>query len=132
MFTHKIISKEFENGVLVLGVEFTDGVKVITEAVKPQDEDGFKYWLTQRLNSLNSLSELETVTLNTTIDLSPSVVVKTAEEIAKDEWFKKYNRWINVKTNLIDTGVVLISNPKAQALLQSVKDGLLPEYIDLL
>lgn len=75
MFTHKIISKEFENGVLVLGVEFTDGVKTITEAVKPQDEAGLKYFLEQRLISLNSLNELEKVTVNSSIDLTKPVVV---------------------------------------------------------
>jgi hypothetical protein len=132
MYTHKIISKEFENGVLVLGVEFTDGTKTITEAVKPQDEAGFKYWLQQRLTSLNSLSNLEKVAVNTSVDVTDPVVVKTPEEIAEEEWFRLYNRWVNVKNNLIDTGVVPANNAKAVALLQSVKDGLLPAYIDKL
>ncbi len=89
MFTHKIISKEFENGVLVLGVEFTDGVKVITEGVKPQDEAGFRYWLKSRLASLNSLSDLEQVTVNTTVDLNEPDT-RTQAEKDKALWFAKY------------------------------------------
>jgi hypothetical protein len=88
MFTHKIISKEFENGVLVLGVEFTDGVKVITEGVKPQDEVGFKHWLTSRLASLNSLADLEKVTVNSSVDLV--VTPPTQAELDKELWFAKY------------------------------------------
>lgn len=89
MFTHKIISKEFENGVLVLGVEFTDGVKTITEAVKPQDENGFKYWLKSRLNSLNSLNELEQVTVNSSVPLEDTA--PTQAELDKQLWFAKYD-----------------------------------------
>lgn len=130
MFTHKIISKEFENGVLVLGVEFTDGAKIITEAVKPQDEAGFKYWVKQRLNSLNSLTELEKVDVNTSVDISDPVDTRTQAEKDLEAWLKLYYRWVNVKNNLIDTGIIPANNPKAVALLQEVKDGLKPAYID--
>lgn len=88
MFTHKIISKEFENGVLVLGVEFTDGVKVITEGVRPQDEVGFKHWLKSRLASLNSLTDLEQVTVNSSVDLVDPQ--PTQAELDKQAWFAKY------------------------------------------
>ncbi len=136
MYTHEIISKEFENGVLVLGVKFTDDVsgKVVTEGVKPQDKAGFEYWLKSRLTSLNSLDELGEVEIGASIDLSEPAVVDTRTQAEKDrdEWFVLYNRWINVKTNLVDTGVVPANNAKVVALLQKVKDGLLPAYIDLL
>lgn len=129
MFTHKIISKEFENGVLVLGVEFTDGLKIITEGVTPQDEVGFKYWLTDRLESLNSLTELEKITVNSSVDLSEPVVIKTQAEIDKATWFADYNKWLNVKRNLIDTGVLTGSETPVVALLNKVKTGFKPAYL---
>ena len=60
MFTAKIISKTKEEGILALTVEFTDGVSTYTEVVKPQDEDGLKYWLEARIKSLETSKQLET------------------------------------------------------------------------
>lgn len=85
MFTHKIISKEFENGVLVLGVEFTDGTKTFTEAIKPQDEVGLKYWLKQRLASLDGLDSLENITVGEAVDLTEPEQILTPTEIKKRE-----------------------------------------------
>lgn len=134
MYTHKIISKEFENGVLVLGVEFTDGVKVITEAVKPQDEIGFKHWVNARLASLNSLNDLEKVTINTSVDLTIPVPpdTRTAAEIERDEWLVKYRRWVNIKKNLIDTGVLIGNEAPVVAYLADVKAGFKPGYINFI
>lgn len=60
MFTAKIISKTKEEGIIALTVEFTDGVSTYTEVVKPQDEDGLKYWLEARIKSLETSKQLET------------------------------------------------------------------------
>lgn len=134
MFTHKIISKEFENGVLVFGVEFTDGVKVITEAVKPQDEVGFKYWLRQRLASLNSLTELESVNVGDSVDPTEPVPVdnRTQAEKDRDAWLEKYAKWVRIKTTLIDTGILTGSETQVQTFLADVKAGFKPAYINYL
>lgn len=134
MFTHKIISKEFENGVLVLGVEFTDGTKTVIETVKPQDEHGFKHWLKARLTSLNSLTELEKVRINTTVDVSEPAPVdkRTQTEKDRDEWLVKYNKWIKIKTTLIDTGVIPSNNPQVVTFLDDVKSGFKPAYINFI
>lgn len=95
MFTHKIISKEFENGVLVFGVEFTDGTKTITEAVKPQDAAGFKHWLDARLTSLNSLAELELVNVGDSIETAKQE--PTEEELAKEAFETEKATWLKKK-----------------------------------
>jgi hypothetical protein len=130
MFTHKIISKEFENGVLVLGVEFTDGVKVITEAVKPQDENGFKYWLNARLESLNSLTELEKLNINDVPDTTPVPPVdkRTAEEKAQETWERQYAR-LEQAQKLVDLGVTE-AVAKRDNMLGKVRTGYLPEYLN--
>lgn len=121
MFTHTIISKEFENGVLVLGVEFTDGVTVITEAVKPQDEDGLKYWLKQRLASLNSLNQLENIAVGDSIDLSEEEVVLTPDQIKELEYEALKNDLIKLKEEL-DLGLVTQEEYDAKVLaVKSIK-----------
>ena len=135
MFTHKIISKEFENGVLVLGVEFTDGVKVITEGVKPQDEVGFKYWLRSRLASLNSLTDLEQVSINDSIDLSEPDT-RTQAEIDKALWFAKYGeleRLEEIAAKNFLTGVRITAlNNKISTVKSYLDDNAKVEYLDFI
>ena len=135
MFTHKIISKEFENGVLVLGVEFTDGVKVITEGVKPQDEVGFKYWLRSRLASLNSLTDLEQVSINDSIDLSEPDT-RTQAEIDKALWFAKYGELERLEEIALKgflTGVKLTAlNNKISTVKSYLDTNAKVEYLDFI
>ncbi len=130
MFTHKIISKEFENGVLVFGVEFTDGVTVITEAVKPQDEAGFKYWLRQRLVSLDSLVELEKVIVNTAVDPTEVPLEDSRPQAEKDKstWERQMGKLMDAQ-KLVDLGVVEAVQ-KRDNLLDKVRTGYLPEYLN--
>lgn len=134
MFTHKIISKEFENGVLVLGVEFTDGVKVITEGVKPQDEVGFKYWLKSRLASLNSLNDLEQVTVNSSVDLVDTP--PTQAELDKTAWFAKYNELEQLEKiaskNFLTAGRLTILNDKISAVKSYLDTNVKAEYLDFI
>lgn len=130
MFTHKIISKEFENGVLVLGVEFTDGVKVITEGVKPQDEAGFKHWLTSRLASLNSLTELEKININDSVDVSTPADTRTQEEKDKALWLQRDAVKESVD-RAIAKGYLTGLEPKVTQLNTWLKTNFKPEYIDL-
>jgi len=130
MFTHKIISKEFENGVLVLGVEFTDGTRVITESIKPQDEAAFKTLIESRLLSLNSLVELEKVNINDVIDTTPVAAPdkRTPAERARAKWEGQYSRLIQAQ-KLVDLGATAVV-AKRDILLDKVNTGFLPEYLD--
>ena len=116
---------------LTVTVEFTDGTTTFSEEVKPQDKAGFLYFVRQRVDSLNGMTELETEdNVGTEVDLGEPVDTRTQAEKDRDAWFKLYYRWVNVKNNLIDTGVVPATHPKAQALLNEVKAGLQADYID--
>lgn len=133
MFTAKIISKVKENGILAITVEFSDGVETYTEVVKPQDENGFLFWVQSRLTSLNTSKTLETAdNVGKVIEVNPAPKPPTAAEIARDTWLAKYRLWVRIKTSLIDTGIITAANPKAAALLADVKSTILPEYIDLI
>ena len=132
MYTAKIVNKETVPQGLKITVDFSDGTNTITEWSIPQDEDGFKYWVKSRLESLNSIITLNTgYAVNSTVDVSdPVPPALTQAQIDEKTWFTDYARWIRIKTTLVDTGVVDINNAKVQALLSKVKTNLKPEYVD--
>lgn len=135
MYTAKIINKEEIDNIFSITVEFTNGTKTIIEKVKPQDEDGFKHWVRSRLQSLETSEALQTAdNLGQVIDLSTpeSIDTRTQAEKDRDTWLIKYNKWVRIKTTLIDTGVVSANNPQAVAFLEDVKTGFLTSYINFI
>jgi len=89
MFTATIIDKQKVDGILALTVRFTDGVDTLDETVKPQDEDGLKYFVKARLDSLNTSKKLETEdNIGRPIEIDPVVPVETAEQVYYRERYK--------------------------------------------
>lgn len=136
MYTATIKNKEFTSGILKVTVDFTDGITTLTETCIPQDFNGLKFWVKSRLATLNSGQEIDSAfAVNDIIDVTDPVVTPpapTAEEIARAEWFANYHKWLKVKTTLIDSGVLTGNETKAVALLNKVKAGFLPEYLDFM
>ena len=109
MYTATIVNKERVNGILVVGVTFTDGTNSVTENVSPQDEAGFNHWVKSRVTSLNSMSAFEAAdNKDVALDLSePVVAEQTEEEIAKYNWevnFAKLQKAEGMKTLAAATG----------------------------
>lgn len=136
MYTAKIHDKSFDAGVLRVQVEFTDGVTSIFESCVPQDEGGLKHWIKSRLSQLNFATEVDSkFPVGSTVDVSAPVVTpptQTAAEIAADKWLKKYNKWVKIKTTLIDTGILTGSETALVTLKGKVQSDYLPEYLDLI
>lgn len=134
MYTAKINRKDYIDGVVRVFVDFTEGEKTYTEACIPQDENGLKFWVKSRLATYNTGPVIESVYVDgAVVDVSEPVVVPpipTAQEIAKEEWFKNYKKWIKVKTTLIDTGVLTGNETKVLALQNKVRTDFLLAYID--
>lgn len=134
MYTAKVLRKEEDNGVVKVFVTFTDGVNTQTEWCIPQDRAGFDFWVKSRLAVFNTGQELQTELVDgADIDVSDTVVtppVLTQAEIDRNAWLEKYAKWIRIKTTVVDTEIVPISNAKLQTLLTDLKATLKPEYID--
>lgn len=134
MYTAKINRKEDRGGVLEIFVDFTDGVKTYTDSCKPQDADGFKYWVKSRLATYNSSVALDAeLNPDDEVDVTDPVVtppVLTQDEIDRNTWLEKYSKWVRIKTTVVDTGIVPATQPKLQAMLDDLKATLKPEYID--
>lgn len=136
MYTAKIVNKEYSGAALKISVEFSDGVTTLTESCIPQDEAGFKYWVKSRLATFNNGKTIDsTVAINDVVDVSEPVVTPptpTAEEIARDEWFKNYIKWVKIKSTLIDTGVLTGNETKLVQLKAKVTSDFLPAYLDII
>jgi hypothetical protein len=136
MYTAKIEDKSFNAGVLQINVAFTDGVTSFIETVRPQDENGLKYWVKGRLAQLNFATTSDTkYAIGADVDVSDPVVVlptPTAEELAQAEWFSNYTKWVKIKTTLIDTGVLTGNETKVVALKTKVTNDFLPAYLDII
>ena len=107
MYTATIVNKERVNGILVVGVTFTDGTNSVTENVSPQDKAGFDHWVKARVASLNSMSEFEAEdNKDVVLDLSEPVL-KVEENKEKTEWeanFAKLERAESMKKLAAATG----------------------------
>lgn len=134
MYTAKIHDKSFDAGVLRVQVEFTDGTTSLFESCIPQDEGGLKYWIKGRLDQLNFASTSDVkYAVGSTVDLSETPVIqKTQAEINRDNWVLLYQRWLRVKTGLIDTGILTGNEAKVVALKAKVQSDFLPAYVDII
>lgn len=131
MFTAEIISKVVEsNGVLALTVEFSDGEKVVsTEVCKPQDEDGFNYWLKARLTSLETGAKLkEDDNLNQVIT-KDSIDTKVDADPERTAWFEKLNRLNRIRTFGIDAGILSGEEREITEIVEDLKKTYKPEYV---
>lgn len=117
-------------------VDFTDGVTTREESCIPQNLDGLKYWVKSRLDFFNSLESVDiTFTDGTEIDVTNPVVVPpvlTQSEIDRNTWLEKYRKWLRIKTTVVDTGIVPLTNTKVKAFIDDLKNTLKPEYIDFI
>lgn len=135
MYKAKIFSKEKQaNGNLEIVVEFSNGTEVLYEKIQPQDRHGFNHWIKSRLTSLNSLPELEALAVDEIIDgqTSEPTDTRTAPEVTRDEWLSKYYKWVQIKKNLIDTGILTRNEELVKDFLADVKDGFKPDYINFI
>lgn len=134
MYTAKIHDKSFDAGVLRVQVEFTNGTESLFESCVPQDEGGLKYWIKGRLDQLNFATTSDVkYAVGSTVDLSETPVVqKTQAEINRDNWVLLYQRWLRVKTGLIDTGILTGNEAKVVALKAKVQSDFLPAYVDII
>lgn len=133
MWTFEIISKSLENGILTVSVKFSrEGAEAYRSFTASTLLD-LKRQIRNELARLNTSAEVfDGLTLGALDVTEDPVTPPTAAGLAEQAWFKLYRRWVQVKKDLIDTGVIAANNTKATALLQAVKDGLRVEYVDKL
>lgn len=136
MYSYTILKKEDQlTGGTKVFVEFTDGVKKVEDSVIPGDRDGFIFWVKAKIKSLEEGDNIK-------VDMPDGVVlpapkdpvivepVLSQAEINRNIWLQKYRKWVEVKTKVIDTGIIGINHPRAVALLNDLKTTIKEEYLD--
>lgn len=133
MWTATVKNKDATTGIMHVSVDFSNGVKTLTEVCIPQDKDGFDHWVKSRLATLNSATVIDSVYAvgSPVVIADPVVATPTAAEIARDKWFNDFRRMERVQ-KLVDLGIVLTTNAKVVALRDELKTKLRVEYIDAL
>lgn len=131
MTTAKILEKGFNHGRAEFQVEISDGVDSIKTNYSVTTLDQLKRAILSDIKRFDANKAFfESVPVGDIEVASVADVPPTQAEIDEQAWFALYRRWVQVKKDLIDTGVVLATNTKAVALLNQVKAGLRVEYID--
>lgn len=134
MYKAKIQGKSYNEGRLWVNVEFTNGVDSIVEGISPQDENALKSWVKQKLNFLNYTKDAITSMVDgSDVDvLDPVVEVPAISNDVKlrNTWIANYNKWVKVKTTLVDTGILTGSEVPLLTLKSKVKTDFLPDYIN--
>ena len=134
MWTATLVQKEKTNGNLRLVLQYTDGVNIVRREyiTNGQVPSG---WLNQVVaNDIKQLTNLDAYDAALALSAVSAAAdpVPTQADIDQAQFFKDYNNWIDVKTKLVDTGVVPLSAAAVQNLLTAVKNELKASYIPLL
>ena len=134
MYQAIVKGKALNEGRITINVEFTDGTNSTIETCIPQDADAFKAWVKERLRFYNASAILDTeLQENATIGTSDPIVVEPVippAVIARNNWIDLYNKWVKVKTTLVDTGVLAGTETALVNLRNKVKNDFLPDYIN--
>jgi len=134
MYIAKKKNTEINEGIPKVYVDFTNGTNTFTEWCVPSDDVGLRFWVKSRLAVYNATPVINTTYADgAVIDVSDPVVTPpelTPAEIARNTWLTKYRTWVKIKTTVVDTGIVPITNTKIANMLADLKATLLPEYID--
>jgi hypothetical protein len=134
MWTAKIQGKNYVNGAIEVHVDFTDGVKVVTESCIPQDKAGFEFWVKSRLDTFNGGEVIDTeyaVDEPVVIPTPPTPPEPTAEELASREWHKNFLILQDLK-KLVDVGVFTGNETQIVNLRNKVRNDFLPVYLGLI
>ena len=131
MWTATIKEKGTEERGTYVDVEFTDGVKTVTERVIPQDIAAFKGWVKGRLGTFNCEQDLAEFKVGETAVKEEVVVQPTADELATQKWFADFRKMQEVD-KLVDMGVFTGTETPIVTLKNRLKTNFKVEYLDLM
>lgn len=133
MWTATLKNKEQVGGAIKVTVDYTDGVKTVTESCIPQDRNGFEQWVKSRLATFNGGGEIDSAYAvdEPVVFEEPVVVQPTQAELDQREWSLNYYKLQQVQ-KLIDLGVLTGTETPVTNLRTKVKNNFQVAYLDLL
>lgn len=117
-WTAAVMSKDFREGFYFVTVQYTDGVKTVSETYKSQVPKGT--WIQDQVGSrISQLSVAGTFD----ISLGPVIPSTSATSDPNMSLFGQRIKMLEISKILIDLGVIPASNPKILALANWVKNN---------
>lgn len=128
MWTATLKGKSVVNDKVVLTVEFSNGVRAVTENISVAAIENLKAWVAYKIDKLTAADTFAgTLTVDTAIDAVPM----TASPTDLDVFLRDFER-LEKAQRLIDLGIIAANNAKVVALKTKIQNEIRPEYIDAL
>lgn len=133
-WTANLVDKRQEANGIYLNVNFTDGVKSFGKEilVNGWDLNSVKRTVQSEINSLNNNDTILSSLNEGAISAPDPDPTPTQAELDQQTWLQDYNRWVNVKTKLIDTGILTGNETQVVALKTKVQTNFKPAYLSLI
>lgn len=130
-WTATITGKTFSNGKLTLNIELTNGTDTVNKTIENvQNIAHLKTSIKQLIDTQTSLESLAGAISTGLFDSTPDTL--TQAEIERNDWLKDYARWIKIKKNLVDTGILTGSETQLTTLLTSLQTNFKPAYLNFI
>lgn len=131
MWTATITGKTFSNGKLTVNLELTNGTDIVNKTI--ENVQNLANLKTSAKFFIDTLTAMETFadTITTGVfDTTPDTL--TQAEIERNDWLKDYYKWIKIKKNLVDTGILTGSETQLTNLLTSIQTNFKPAYLNFI
>lgn len=130
-WTATITGKTFSNGKLTVNLELTNGTDVVNKAIENvQSLANLKISVKQLTETLTALESFADTISTGSFDSTPDTL--TQAEIERNDWLKDYYKWIKIKKNLVDTGILTGSETQLTTLLSSLQTNFKPAYLNFI
>lgn len=128
-WTATVTQKSVNNGMMNVGIQFTDGTKTVIENYRSSfpTEEWLKRTVRDRITYLSALDSFDaTIGIGTVTPLGPDPVTPDEQNL-----FMNRVRLLGLVKMMIDMGVITQNNAKVTALVNWLKDRI-ATYFDLL
>lgn len=128
MFIPTITGSSQTKELFNVNVDFSNGTDTFSDTFKAQTQQELKQIIKNRVDTLNKIETLKPIIANGVVDISDTPL--TQPQIDERDWFLLYNKWIVVKTKLIDTGILTGNETQIVSLKSQVQNGFKAAYLN--
>lgn len=131
-WTPTIKAVEKIKGQLHVVIQYTDGTVTFNEDQFLSSPTTLNDIVYNRINQLTALDTYATTLVkDAVISTTPTPpATLTQADIDRNAWLVNYRKLVKAKTTLVDVGVITTANVDYTNLMNTVKAGLLPAYLD--
>jgi hypothetical protein len=131
MWTATITGKTFKGGVLIVNCEFSNETSTVSKSFDGVTNlESLKSVVRSHLDILTNLETFSGTLPIGLFDSTATVPTVSQTEVDRNDWLKDYYKWVMVKKNLIDTGILTGNETAVVNLKTKVQSGFKASYLD--